>query len=88
MGCPYSGKSSWTWHKVLQSRELMRGKITTVIGNGQDKYLWYDYWLPKGRLCNLFPLRMLNAIGLAWNAKVSDIIKGNSWRFPRGNGHL
>ena len=31
---------------------------------------------------------MLTATRLAWNARVSDIIEGNSWRFSRGNGHV
>lgn len=51
---------SWSWRKVLQSRDWCRGKFTTCIGNGNTTYLWFDYWLPEGKRINdMLPLRTL-----------------------------
>jgi hypothetical protein len=51
---------SWSWRKVLQSRDWCRGKFTTCIGNGNTTYLWFDYWLPDGKRINdMLPLRTL-----------------------------
>jgi hypothetical protein len=75
---------SWSWRKILQTRELCRGWFTSSIGNGSSTFLWYDYWLPEGtRFIDAHPLRTLTSTGLPWNARVSAIIHGRQWQFPR-----
>ncbi|KAJ6989648.1 hypothetical protein NC653_018206 [Populus alba x Populus x berolinensis] len=75
---------SWTWRKILQTRELCRGWIISRIGNDSSTFLWYDYWLPEGtRFIDVHPLRTLTATGLPWNAQVSTIIQDGQWHFPR-----
>jgi hypothetical protein len=75
---------SWSWRKILQSREWCRGWFITIIGNGSSTSLWFDYWLPKGkRLIDDYSIQTLMATGLSWNAQVSDIIKEGQWDFPR-----
>jgi hypothetical protein len=34
------------------------------------------------------PFRVLTSSGLLWNAKVLDIIEGDTWAFPSGNLEL
>ncbi|KAJ6952190.1 hypothetical protein NC653_041365 [Populus alba x Populus x berolinensis] len=80
---PIPSNPSWSWRKILQSREWCRGWFTVTIGNGSLTHLWYDYWLPEGkRLIDTHQLRTLTATGLPWNAKVSNIITDGHWQFP------
>ncbi|KAJ6901054.1 hypothetical protein NC652_026984 [Populus alba x Populus x berolinensis] len=80
---------SWSWRKILQSRDWCRGWFTTRIGNGSLTSLWYDYWLPHGkRLIDDFSLRNLTATGLPWTTKVSDIITNGQWQFPPSSSEL
>ncbi|KAJ6978456.1 hypothetical protein NC653_026763 [Populus alba x Populus x berolinensis] len=75
---------SWSWRKILQSRDWCRGWFINRIGNGNSTSLWFDYWLPGGlRLIDSYPLRTLTATGLPWNARVADIITAGQWDFPR-----
>ncbi|KAJ6941863.1 hypothetical protein NC652_007817 [Populus alba x Populus x berolinensis] len=81
--------SSWSWRKILQSRNWCKGLFTSCIGNGRDTSLWLDYWLPDGRrICDLLPFRVLSSTGLPWNAKVADIITSGRWSFPSGHQDL
>jgi mannosylglycoprotein endo-beta-mannosidase len=74
---------TWSWRKILQSREWCRGWFIPIIGNGSSTSLWYDYWLPEGRrLIDASSLRSLTATGMPWNARVSAIIKDGQWNFP------
>ncbi|KAJ6897722.1 hypothetical protein NC652_024515 [Populus alba x Populus x berolinensis] len=80
---------SWSWRKILQSRDWCRGWFISGIGNGSLTSLWYDYWLPDGkRLIDIFSLRTLTATGLSWKAKVSDIICNGHWQFPLSSPEL
>ncbi|XP_061959709.1 uncharacterized protein LOC133680749 [Populus nigra] len=61
---------SWSWRKILQSRDWCKGWFINRIGNGNSTSLWFDYWLPGGlRLIDNYPLRTLTATGLNWNAR-------------------
>ena len=75
--------ASWSWRKILQSREWCRGLFTICIGNGSSTSLWYDYWLPDGqRIIDILPLRTLTSTGLSWTSMVSHIIHNGGWNFP------
>ena len=45
---------SWTWRKVLSLRHLLRPYFRSVVGNGSEVFLWYDFWLPLGALQTTF----------------------------------
>ncbi|KAJ6673638.1 hypothetical protein OIU85_012630 [Salix viminalis] len=48
--------------------------------------MWHDNWLPSGqRATNNYSSRTLSSTGLAWNARVADIIDRDQWCFPSGN---
>jgi hypothetical protein len=86
---PIPSTPSWTWRKILQSRDWCRGWFLTGVGDGSSTSLWYDYWLPEGkRLIDILPLRTLTSTGLPWTAKVSDIICRGQWHFPIGQPAL
>lgn len=74
---------SWSWRKILQTREWCRGKMISFVGNGNNTFLWHDYWIPQGGcLRDLLSPRQIAASGLHWNAKVADIIENGAWKFP------
>jgi len=80
---------SWSWRKILQSRDWCRGWFQTCIGKGTTTSLWYDYWLPEGkRIIDIIPHRLLFSTGLAWTSKVSDIMHGDQWNFPASSPDL
>nr|TKR98215.1 hypothetical protein D5086_0000205750 [Populus alba] len=74
---------SWSWRKILQSREWCKSWFIPCIGDGTSTSLWLDYWLPDGkRLIDMFSMRTLTSTGLPWTTRVSDIIHGDHWHFP------
>ena len=76
-------RPSWTWRKILQARDWCRGRIVMSIGDGEETFMWWDYWLQNGqRPVDLLSIRTLTSTGIPWNAKVSSIIRGNQWSFP------
>lgn len=76
-------KPSWSWRKILQSRDWSRGLFRKTIGNGSSTYLWMDYWLPGGFcISDSISARVIYATGIGWKAKVSAIISGGCWSFP------
>ncbi|KAJ6984025.1 hypothetical protein NC653_022290 [Populus alba x Populus x berolinensis] len=80
---------SWSWRKILQSREWCRGWFQTCIGKGTTTSLWYDYWLPEGkRIIDILPHRQLFTTRLAWTSRVLDIMHGDQWNFPASNPDL
>ena len=80
---------SWTWRKILQSRQWCQGLFRTSIGNGTSTFLWYDYWLLEGkRIIDILPHRTLSSTGLPWSAKVSDIMHEDTWLFLDANASL
>ena len=82
-------RPSWAWRKILQSREICRCLITTLIGDGTTTSLWNDYWLPHGqRISDILPHRIMASSGLGWDAKVSTIINGDYWSFPNSHNLL
>ena len=40
---PIPSTPSWTWRKILQSRDWCRGWFLTSVGDGSSTSLWYDY---------------------------------------------
>src|SRR6516165_3910674 len=67
--------ASWSWRKILLSRDWCRGLFVSCIGDGKATSLWQDYWLPEGPLCDVFPFQALTSTGLAWDATISAIIQ-------------
>lgn len=34
---------SWSWRKILEAREMIRGFMVSSVGNGLNTSLWFDY---------------------------------------------
>lgn len=45
---------SWVMRKLLNLRGLCQGWIKSIIGNGEDTFLWTDNWHPLGALYQTF----------------------------------
>ena len=83
-----TNSASWSWRKILLSRNWCRGKFVSCIGDGKNTSLWQDFWLPQGPLCDLFTFRSLTSTGLPSDARVADIIEDGNWVFPEGGLEL
>ena len=69
---------SWNWRKILKLREVFRPYVRHVIGDGEDTWLWFDYWLPPGPLQQLYGNRIIYDSGLSRQARVAKIIVNNN----------
>ncbi|KAL7197291.1 hypothetical protein ACSBR2_019886 [Camellia fascicularis] len=76
---------SWVWRKILSLRKAIFPLILHKIGKGNATFLWYDNWHPVGSLWNKFGARIMYDSGLQGEAKVSDIVSGDSWKWPFPN---
>lgn len=65
--------------KMLKLRGLCHDWIRYEIGNGDDAFLWIDYWHPLGGLYQRFGEGLVRNRGQALNTKVSSIIVQGNW---------
>ena len=79
---PVPQDCSWTWRKVLSLRNQFRPYFRSVLGNGREVFLWFDYWLPMGPLQSTFGNDQIEESGLHRNTKVSAIIRNGQWNWP------
>ena len=79
---PIPQDCSWTWRKVLTLRNQFRPYFRSVVGNGSEVFLWYDFWLPVGALQVAFGEDQFEETGLHRKTKVSDIIRNDQWNWP------
>ncbi|XP_022852728.1 uncharacterized protein LOC111374304 [Olea europaea var. sylvestris] len=76
------GDCSWTWRKILGLRDIRRDKMKFRISNSRRASLWFDNWHPLGPLENIIGERIIHESRLSKQAKVADIIEGNTWSWP------
>ena len=77
--------SSWIWRKLLKMRTLFRNQIKHIVGDGNDTWLWFDDWLPLGPIQAGMGNRVIYDVGLPRTARVSAIVRENSWHWPIAN---
>ena len=77
--------SSWTWRKLLKIRTLFCPLIKYSIEDGFNTSLWFHSWLPLDAIQVAMSDRVIYDSALPRNAKVKDIIRGNSWHWPIAN---
>lgn len=65
----------WSWKKLFKLRAVFSSYITTCIGEGRQTSLFYDSWLPNGRIVD-----RINTDTAVWG---SDLVV-QKWRY--GNG--
>ncbi|XP_028092536.1 uncharacterized protein LOC114292711 [Camellia sinensis] len=73
---------SWVWRKILSLRPIIYPLLKHRVGNGSTVFLWFDNWHPMGSLWDKFGGRIVYDSALGIDAKVSEIVEGNSWRWP------
>lgn len=69
--------------KFFYLRDNGQPLIQYQIGNARHTFLWIDNWHPLGPLHKHFGERIVHNIGRALDAKISDIIVVNAWKWPR-----
>lgn len=74
---------SWTLRKLFNLRELGQPFIRHVIGNGNNTFLWLDYWHPQGPLYKVFGVTIVWNVVRSLLAKVSAILQNGEWHWPR-----
>lgn len=52
-----------------------------VDGNGEDTFLWIEWWHPKEPLT--FSYQLITHFSSCEDAKVSSVIEDNSWDWPK-----
>ncbi|XP_028118147.1 uncharacterized protein LOC114315744 [Camellia sinensis] len=78
---PVPSDPSWVWRKILSLRKSIFPLIVHKIGNGNATFLWYDNWHPVGSIWDKFGNRIIYDSGLSREAKVSNIVNGDSWHW-------
>ncbi|XP_028120126.1 uncharacterized protein LOC114317568 [Camellia sinensis] len=79
---PVPSDPSWVWRKILSLRKSIFPLIVHKIGNGNATFLWHDNWHPVGSIWDKFGNRITYDSGLSGEAKVSNIVNGDSWNWP------
>lgn len=80
--------SSGTNKKIFKLRTIVQPSIKCIVGNGSKTFLWWDNWHPMGLLFQHFGDRLGDILRRTSNAKVSSVIAGNNWRWPRGRSTI
>lgn len=74
---PVPPSASWTIRKIFSLRRMVQPWIGSIIGDGQDTFLWLDNWHPLGLLkyrfevewmitwLGVFSLKLLQLLGMA-----------------------
>lgn len=73
------------WKRLLGVRDKFSHCISKVIGNGKTTSFWHDLWHPWGIL-DLKHHELRWKLQINNDAKVSNVLEGQSWRLPFGRG--
>lgn len=68
----------WTWRKLLKMRRKFYPYVESIVGDGRETSLFYDWWLKSGPIIGAMSGNML------WNKnlKVSSWRQGKEWSIP------
>ncbi|GJT27388.1 RNA-directed DNA polymerase, eukaryota, reverse transcriptase zinc-binding domain protein, partial [Tanacetum coccineum] len=79
-----TGKARVAWKIICRPKE--QGGLDHVlyeVGKGNKIFIWYDKWNSFGTLGDVVSQRDLYDARLPMDAKVSDLISDNMWKWPR-----
>ncbi|GKU97302.1 hypothetical protein SLEP1_g10467 [Rubroshorea leprosula] len=74
--------TSWLWRKILSLRPAARYLIKHMIGNGENTFLWFDFWHPTGPLLEVYGQKIVQDTAIPLQAKLSQVVQGNFWKWP------
>ncbi|XP_071739373.1 uncharacterized protein [Rutidosis leptorrhynchoides] len=74
--------ASWSWHKLLQIRPLVRYSFMYQVGNGHTPLVWFDIWSNVGPLVDIIPIEVIVNDGFYKYDKVCDVIGPNGAVWP------
>ncbi|GJS32657.1 RNA-directed DNA polymerase, eukaryota, reverse transcriptase zinc-binding domain protein [Tanacetum coccineum] len=75
--------SSWCWKQLLRLRDNIRRFVGVKLGDGKKCNIWFDRWHNNGPLCKLINYNVMFYYRLKKDAKVSDFISDDGWKWPR-----
>ncbi|GJY36753.1 RNA-directed DNA polymerase, eukaryota, reverse transcriptase zinc-binding domain protein, partial [Tanacetum coccineum] len=73
---------SWGWKTMLSIRDKIKNNVIYEIGKGNSVSVWYDKWNVNGPLGNFITQRNIYDAKLALDAKISEMINDNNWKWP------
>ncbi|CAA7061573.1 unnamed protein product [Microthlaspi erraticum] len=74
LDCDLADGSSHGWRGIITGRDLLKGKLGKIIGNGKSTRIWEDPWLSTSE-----PIRPMGpALEAFKDMKVSDLLLPNS----------
>ncbi|XP_071708900.1 uncharacterized protein [Rutidosis leptorrhynchoides] len=79
---PIKPDVSWSWRKILMTRNVIHKHFFHKIGNGQDSLAWFDVWDVAGPLFNFVSWRDINGAEFHPYSKVGDITLNEQWSWP------
>nr|XP_043625440.1 uncharacterized protein LOC122596860 [Erigeron canadensis] len=75
-------QDSWGWKTMLDIRDMIRGHVRYVIGNGRKISIWYDKWYEDGPLYEKITRRDVYNARLGDDFKIADMFRGGNWMWP------
>ncbi|XP_071695535.1 uncharacterized mitochondrial protein AtMg00310-like [Rutidosis leptorrhynchoides] len=74
--------ASWSWRKILEVRELVKGRFIHIVNNGEITSMWYDIWCDFGPLADLVSTRMIYQEGYDPSFSIKDMVLANNMNWP------
>jgi hypothetical protein len=75
--------ASYTWRSIAKAAVALTSGFTTRVGNG-DISIWYDKWLPNGRICD----RISSVDEEDTHLHIMDVCSYGTWNFDIISTHL
>ncbi|XP_071714208.1 uncharacterized protein [Rutidosis leptorrhynchoides] len=81
--------SSWSWQKILEVRELVKGRFIHIVNNGEITLMWYDIWCDFGPFAALVSTRMIYHKGYdpSYSIKDMDFLVHLVWEYIRSKSN-
>ncbi|KAK2391581.1 hypothetical protein QL285_065025 [Trifolium repens] len=75
--------ASYTWRSIAKAVVALTSGFTTRVGNG-DISIWYDKWLPDGRICD----KISSVDEEDTHLHIMDVCSYDTWNFDIIFTHL
>ncbi|GJR51613.1 RNA-directed DNA polymerase, eukaryota, reverse transcriptase zinc-binding domain protein [Tanacetum coccineum] len=73
---------SWGWKTMMHIRDKIKDHVLYEVGMGNKISIWYDKWNSFGTIGDVISQRDLYDARLPMDARVSDLISDNMWKWP------
>jgi hypothetical protein len=70
---------SWSWRNILKLRGIAKRILKFEVGNGENIFLWFDFWHQDGILIEVFGHKAVYDAQCNLKAKLSYVILNGDW---------